>query len=118
VSKPTIDKFHATSSATTTPAFHSREAQSVTAEFTPRVWLQHPNFTREVVQPLIDAARNKALLVRVTGLLMFDSEHFVKNQLVRLTNWEIHPVLKFEVCTTGATCKPSSDRGWKSVDDM
>jgi hypothetical protein len=118
VSKPTIDKFHATSSATTTAAFHSRELQSVTAEFTPRVRLQHPNFTREVVQPLIDHALNKALLVRVTGLLMFDSEHFIKNPLTRRTNWEIHPVLKFEVCTTGATCKPASDAGWKSVDDL
>lgn len=118
VSKATIDKFPATSSAASTPAFHSRELQSVTAEFTPRVRLQHKNFTREVVQPLIDATPKKALLVRVTGLLMFDSEHFIKNHLVRLTNWEIHPVLKFEYCTTGTTCKPTTDAGWKSLDDM
>ncbi len=31
----------------------------------------------------------QALLVRVTGFLLFDSEHFIKNHLVRVNNWEI-----------------------------
>jgi hypothetical protein len=36
---------------------------------------------------------------------------------VRLNNWEIHPVLKMEVCTTGETCKADRDAGWQSIDD-
>src|SRR5262249_48434871 len=107
------------SSNTTNKAiFHSRELESVTAEFTPRVRLDHPNFTREKVQPLINATQQKALLVRVTGPLLFDSEHFIRNPLVRVNNWEIHPVLKLEFCENGSTCKANSDTGWKSLDDL
>jgi hypothetical protein len=99
--------------------FHSRELESETAEFTPRVRkLGHPNFTREKVQPLIDATDEDALLVRVTGQLLFDSEHFLRNPLVRVNNWEIHPVFKLEYCTTGDSCKATSDAGWKSLDDL
>ena len=71
-----------------------------------------------MLQPLIDRTDDDALWVRVTGLLMFDSEHFLQNSLVRINNWEIHPVLKFEVCTTGSNCTVSSNTGWKSLDDM
>ncbi len=119
VTKTTVDKFLVSSNQETNKKiFHSRELESETAEFTPRVRLAHPNFTREKVQPLIDATAQKALLVRVTGLLLFDSEHFIKNALVRLNNWEIHPVLKLEFCATGDKCKASSDAGWKSLDDL
>ena len=119
VSKTTVDKFPVSSnSATNKKIFHSRELESETAEFTPRVRLDHPNFTRETVQPLIDAKPQKALLVRVTGLLLFDSEHFIRNHLVRVNNWEIHPVLKLEFCATGDTCKAKTDAGWKSLDDL
>ena len=90
--------------------------RNVTAEFTPRVRLVHQNFTREVVQPQIDDTEQEALLVRVTGLLLFDSEHFLHNHLVRVNNWEIHPVLKFEGCTTDKDCTVDSDEGWKSLD--
>jgi hypothetical protein len=38
--------------------------------------------------------------VRVTGQLLLDSEHFIKNHLVRVNNWEIHPVMKLEFCET------------------
>src|SRR6267154_2711108 len=113
VSKTTVDKFPVSGNAAT--VFHSRELESETAEFTPRVRLKHPNFTREKIQPLINARPQKALLVRVTGLLLFDSEHFIKNHLVRVNNWEIHPVLGLEFCTTGNTCKVNSDAGWKSL---
>jgi hypothetical protein len=89
------------------------ESKSETAEFTPRVRLDHPNFTRAKLQPLI--AKRGRQLVRVTGLLMFDSEHFLGHHLVRQNNWEIHPVLKMEYCTA-ATCSDSSDAGWKSLD--
>ncbi len=119
VSKATVDKFPVSSNpATNKQVFHSREMESETAEFTPRVRLAHLNFTREKVQPLIDATPQQALLVRVTGLLMFDSEHFIKKHLVRVNNWEIHPVLQLEICATGDKCKANSDAGWKSVDDL
>lgn len=119
VSKTTVDKFPVSINATTNKKiFHSREAESETAEFTPRVRLNHPSFTLEKVQPLIDTTPHKALLVRVTGLLLFDSEHFIKNHLNRVNNWEIHPILELEFCTRGETCKANSDTGWKSVDDL
>src|SRR5258708_10302387 len=45
VSKTTVDKFPVSSSAATnTTVFRSREPESETAEFTPRVRLKHPNF--------------------------------------------------------------------------
>ena len=65
------------------PTLTKDEDRSVTAEFTPRVRLDHPKFTRDTLNHLIDpnwtASQNNAngkLLVRVTGLLMFDSAHF------------------------------------------
>ena len=119
VSKWTVDKFPVSKTAAANKRiFPSREKESITAEFTPRVRLDHPNFTREKVQPLINARPQKALLVRVTGLLFFDSEHFIRHPLVRATNWEIHPVLKLEFCETGNRCRVGSDTCWKSLDDL
>jgi hypothetical protein len=119
VTKTTVRKYPLDTEDTADKAvFHSRELESITAEFTPRVRLAHPNFTREKIQPLIDETEDDALWVRVTGLLMFDSEHFLQNHLVRINNWEIHPILKLEVCTTGTTCTANSDKGWTSLDDM
>jgi hypothetical protein len=118
VTKTTVDKFPLGKTAAANKlVLHSREAESETAEFTPRVRLDHPNFTREKMQPLINATPKKALLARVTGLLLFDSEHFIRFPLNRKNNWEIHPVLKMEFCTTGNNCKATDDIGWKSLDD-
>ena len=121
VTKSTVDKFPIADEENVEDVestFHSREHESLTAEFTPRVRLAHPNFTREKVQPLVDDAPQEALLVRITGLLMFDSEHFLRNPLVRVNNWELHPILKMEYCTTGDSCRARSDTGWKSIDDL
>jgi hypothetical protein len=119
VKKSTVDQMPL--SGTTTAEINAtqkqREAQSTTAEFTPRVRRDHPNFTYETVQPLINATPQRALWVRVTGQLMFDSEHFLHNQLDRVNNWEIHPVMKMEYCTTGSNCTVGSDTGWKSIDE-
>ncbi len=95
-----------------------RELQSITAEFTPRVKKDHPNFKRENLTGRIDAAPKKALLVRVTGLLMFDSEHFLGRKLPRVNNWEIHPVMKLEFCETGNDCTANTDGGWRSLNDL
>jgi len=100
------------------------ERHSVTAEFTPRVRLEHPNFTRDNLNPLIDpkwkGGRENPkgkLLVRVTGLLMFDSHHFLHGSLTRENNWEIHPVLKMEYCPEEKTCRANSDANWKNLED-
>ena len=107
------------------PTLAEDEIHSVTAEFTPRVRLDHPNFTRDALNPLIDPhwkppskkdPKGK-LLVRVTGLLMFDSKHLFEGALKRDTNWEIHPVLKMEVCPEGETCGADSDENWKDLDN-
>jgi hypothetical protein len=57
------------------------------------------------------------LLVRVTGLLLFDTGHLSPHSLKRDTNWEIHPVLKMEYCPNGATCRADSDENWKDLDN-
>ena len=88
------------------------ESLSITAEITPRVRAKgHPNFVIEKLKPI------EGQLVRVTGLLMLDTEH-IELPLRRATNWEIHPVLKLEVCTTGDHCKENIASGWKSIDDL
>src|SRR6185503_2375826 len=60
---------------TSRPTLAKDEMRSVSAEFTPRVRLNHPNLTGAKLQSLITYSRGQALKVRVTGLLMFDSEH-------------------------------------------
>jgi hypothetical protein len=92
------------------------EKNSETAEFTPRVRLSHANFTREVLQSLISRNHGR-LLVRVTGLLMFDSEHFLRRHLTRRNNWEIHPVLKMEYCSI-ASCSTVDKQGWVDLDNI
>jgi hypothetical protein len=57
------------------------------------------------------------LLVRITGLLMFDSGHFFGDPLSRATEWELHPVLKLELCPKGKTCRANSDANWKDLDN-
>jgi len=100
------------------PTLESDKSSSVVAEFTPRVRLKHPNFTTKELSPKIKHNEQK-LLVRVTGFLMFDSKHFFDNPkpTTRATYWEIHPVLKFEYCDQGKTCRPDSDENWKDLDN-
>jgi hypothetical protein len=72
-----------------TAVFRKREPKSVTAEFTPRVRADgHPNFTSEL-QKKLNTTPQGALKVRITGQLMFDSEHFHHLPLKRATQWEI-----------------------------
>jgi hypothetical protein len=102
------------------PTLGRNEGHSVTAEFTPRVRLDHPNFTQEKLQSLIDPTwepgqkpQKGKLLVRVTGRLMFDSEHYCGPfQLKRENDWEIHPVFKMEYCPKGMKCTGASDENW------
>lgn len=91
-----------------------REEDSITAEFAPRPRLDHPNLTRANLQPLIDASRG-ARNIRITGLLMFDSEHSLGGHLKRHNNWEIHPVLALEFCPKTKTCTADSDDNWTNL---
>jgi hypothetical protein len=100
----------------------NEKRDSETAEFTPRVRLNHPNFTQEKLEPLVDpdwtsgqTPTQGKLLVRVTGVLMFDSEHFLQHPLKRHNNWEIHPILKMEYCAEGETCDENSGN-WKDLE--
>jgi hypothetical protein len=95
------------------PSLVKNEDDSETAEFTPRVRLDHPNLSRAKLQPLI--AKRGRQLVRVTGLLLFDSEHFLGRHLKRHNNWEIHPVLKLEYCVA-PTCQDTGAAGWNNLD--
>lgn len=94
---------------------HRREAGSITAEFAPRPRLDSPNLTRANLQPLITAARNQALKVRMTGILFFDSEHSLGRPLRRVNNWEIHPVLAVDYCPRDKTCTEDSDDNWREL---
>ena len=76
-----------------------REVNSITAEFAPRPLLDLPNLTRANLQPLI--AFDGLQKVRITGVLMFDSEHSLGGHLKRHNNWEIHPVLAMDYCPKG-----------------
>lgn len=109
--------------ALTEPTLRDDEQDSVTAEFTPRTRLDHPNFTQEKLESLIDPTwvrgaptKQGKLFVRVTGLLLFDSDHWLGHSVVRHNNWEIHPVLKLEYCPLGQVCQLDSDANWKDLD--
>lgn len=98
-----------------TPSLEADEPNSVTAEFTPRVRLKNPTLSRAKLKPLIDAAPNNALKVRMTGVLMFDSEHSLGHHLKRHNNWEIHPVFRLEFCPANKTCTAGSDANWRAL---
>lgn len=97
------------------PSLEADEPDSVTAEFTPRVRKRLPNLSRTELKPLIDAAPENALRVRLTGVLMFDSEHSLGRHLKRHNNWEIHPVFIMEYCPTGKTCSNTGTANWKNI---
>lgn len=99
------------------PTLAENEITSQTAEFTPRVRLTHPKLVGADLQALIAAAPNQALLVRVTGVQMFDSEHSLGPfHLKRKNNWEIHPVFGLEYCPAGKTCATDSDANWVNME--
>lgn len=98
------------------PALKDNEPESQTAEFTPRVRLNHPGLKGTDLENLITHAPNQALLVRVTGVQMFDSEHSLGRHLKRHNNWEIHPVLKLEYCPEDKTCVEDSDANWEDLE--
>ena len=69
---------------------------------------------------LLGEVLSAQMLVRVTGNRMFDSSHSpcangkaASGDPKRASLWEVHPIYKFEVCTSG-TC--SSGSGWVDLE--
>lgn len=92
-----------------------REENSITAEFAPRARLENPNLTRANLLPLIQV--DGVQKVRITGVLMFDSEHSLGGHLKRHNNWEIHPVLAMDYCPRRKKCTADSDDNWVKLGD-
>lgn len=96
---------------------HDRERDSITAEFVPRVRLDHPDLKGSRLQALIKTAPRDALKVMITGLVMFDSEHSFKPlPNGRHNNWEVHPVLGLKYCPIDKTCPNRSSSNWKDLE--
>lgn len=86
--------------------------ESVVVEMTPKMRRGNPTWTLTNLQNLLD--ETKPPYVRVSGLLLLDTEHISRSGGPRITIWEIHPVTRFQVCTgTKATCDAGS--GWKDL---
>lgn len=86
---------------------------SIVVEMTPRIRPSFPRWTLQNLQSLITDINNPPL-VRVSGYLLFDSEHVTRSGGPRITIWEVHPVTKFEVCS-GTDCTVDSDNGWQDI---
>jgi hypothetical protein len=84
-------------------------ATAVTAEITPRV--RKDGWTIEKLRFL--ASRN--MFVRATGWLTLDTQH-ISSPLSRSTNWEVHPVTGFDVCT-GTTRQCQQGNNWMPLED-
>lgn len=91
-------------------AYKRAEKRSLTAEITPRLRLDGWTIAK-----LRELARGFTY-VRVTGWAMLDTQH-LSNPINRLSNWEIHPVSKFEVCTATVT-ECDNDQGWDKLEDV
>ena len=99
------------------PTLQADEPKSQTAEFTPRVRLTHPKLKGASLEKLITDSPNQALLVRVTGVQLYDSEHSLgPMHLKRNNNWEIHPVFGMEYCPAGKTCTKDRDDNWVNME--
>jgi len=90
------------------------QTASVVVEMTPKTRPGKANWTLPGLASLPAASGKTHALVRVSGYLLFDSEHVTGNGGERVTIWEIHPVMKMEACATG-DCKADTDEGWKDI---
>jgi len=75
----------------------SQKPQSVIVEMTPRWKEVHPEWRLRYLERLVEAHAQ----VRVSGWIMWDEEHASEVDKSRGTQWEVHPVTKFEVFTGG-----------------
>jgi hypothetical protein len=95
------------------------EVSSVTAEITPRVRAAgHSDWTASHI------SRLERRFLRLSGWLMLDTAHLPRPVLLRgepprpplkrATNWEIHPVMKLEVCT-GTVAQSQAGQSWSDI---
>lgn len=84
--------------------------QSVVAEITPRV---HPDGW---TMTKLTALYGQDAYVRVTGFLLFDSEHVRGNGGPRATLWEVHPITKIEVCSGGNPAACAQEASWEPLE--
>ena len=99
------------------------EQTSIVVEMTPHYRAKfHPAWDLPSVENQIGKQ------VKITGQLLFDSEHAVLAQDCALPGhsekdcwrgsaWEIHPVADFFVCTKSGPCEPDGD-GWVKLEDI
>jgi Bacterial SH3 domain len=71
-------------------------SSAIIVETTPRTRPQH-KWTVGMLAPLVDSQTQ----VRISGWLMYDSEHTGVIGTQRATVWEVHPITKIEVQTNG-----------------
>lgn len=93
----------------------SKECTGIVGELSPHH--RPSNWTAENVNKLAKAQ----VLVRVTGQQFFDSSHVpcsngmpVGSNPKRISLWEVHPIYKFDVCTSN--CNGGAAH-WQSLDD-
>ena len=97
------------------------EQESISAEITPRVRQHQGHDPKWQFKNVNDIEGD---YVRVTGLLMLDTKHIrqahrlsgerLNKGLVRATNWEVHPIIKLEVCVKSIkACKANKQGAWE-----
>jgi hypothetical protein len=87
------------------------EDNSVTAEISPHIRPAGWTFSK-----LTDLSKKKTY-VKITGYLMLDTQHLGAGPPIRITDWEVHPVTKMQVCTGTITgCKAGN--GWTDLEDL
>jgi hypothetical protein len=90
---------------------------SIVTEMTPRIRAAHPGWDK--AQATFDqlTANGRRPYVRVTGYLLFDSEHVSRSGGPRITIWEVHPITAFELCssTTAAVCDKGNS--WTALEN-
>jgi hypothetical protein len=79
-----------------TKASAQQISQAIIIETTPRTRPQH-SWTTDMLGPLVDSQTK----VRVSGWLMYDSEHVNVIGTQRATVWEVHPITRIEVQKNG-----------------
>ena len=87
---------------------------SVVVEMAPKWRSKVPEWNLDKLRSLPHPDGSSLPLVRISGYLLFDSEHVTRSGGERMTMWEIHPVTRFEVCPAGS-CSADSDDGWQDI---
>ncbi len=76
---------------------NDNRSKSIVVEISPRVLPDHPNWHVRQINKIIKAKAK----VRISGWLMWDPEHPEQIGKTRATLWEIHPIHKIEVFSSG-----------------